>query len=164
MEFEVRLKRKELSEFMINRVYRSSNGKMSILAGIIIIVLAGVIYFQNESPVLYPVILFACGAISPLGPAIQVIMMTRRGIDESVPDQYVMREKEIRYSHNGHSMTIGWNRILCVQEYPEGIVMDLPGKRILMIPRKAVPDLYERIVQEIKAHKEIIKNDSRKII
>ena len=157
MEFEVRLNRKDVSGMMVDRVYRSSNGKMSLLAGCAVIVLAIVIFFQNTSPLFYPAILLACGVILPLSPLIQIRMTAKRMIDETVPDHYIIGDRAIRYSHNGNWMEIGWNKIYQIQEYRKGIVIDLSAKRITMIPRAAVPDIYDNIVREFQMYKGVVK-------
>ncbi len=155
MEFDVRLTEKGLNDLFLQRAYKGSNGKMSILSGVILIVLAVLLRARGQD-IAYTVILIILGIIFPLSLPFRIRRQARMIGKENMADHYSLNGDGMLYTHGENEMYIAWDKIYQVFEYKAGLVMVLGPNQITMIPRDGAGAQYDAIRTEISRYKRIL--------
>ena len=155
MEFDVRLTEKGLNDIFIQRAYKGSNGKMSILSGLILIVL-GILLRTRGQDLSYTLILIILGIIFPMSLPFRIRRQARSIGKQNLADHYLLNENGVHYVHGGNHMQIPWDKIFQVIEYQSGLVLNLGSNQLTVIPRDGNDGCYEAIRAEFSRYKEIL--------
>lgn len=136
MCFSVKLTVKDVYRCMLYNTYRSYQGMMSIVAGVLLIVLA------NACPGLssgYQMGLIVLGVLLPLSKPLTLLAEARKTVarmDEiQKEDIYHLDDHELVLVHNKMTTRIAWNKLHKVLERKDGYYIYATPTRFMVVPK-----------------------------
>lgn len=150
MKFSICLTKRDIFISLMYNTYKHYAGIASIVAGILIIVMALVLPDLSD---VYKVILIILGIVLPVSKPISLYYKaktTARKMEESEQkDMYYVDDEKMKVIHGGKNFQVEWNNVYKIKEFQDYIYIYTSPAQFMVIPRRELSDEIDASFQKI---------------